>query len=292
MIVRIPRLIKIIVKAQPLLSKSRKSSLNLLLKFIASHKKSHLGNWISIEWLAHRLAHSGHVKRHQDIRQLYRLAGVIKPLNFIDELQLKRFLRMARIAGNKKAKNPKIIPDGNAFIKTIRALDRQGKGKVALLLILMLSSGRRAVDISRINSLLVRPTGRFKYSIILPFDKKNPNEIKFKIDFNSIPSCYLPTCVSRIDQSFRAELQGSVFPFEICGSKNLSRLCKFQPHSLRCLFAINLTLLGFKDEVIMRIAGWRDLRSLQLYRRLARFEFEGRDLEWLVMKANRAGGFA
>ena len=291
MIVKISELSKVICKARPLLPTCRQSSLKFLLKLITSFKNKFNGDLISIEWLANNLALCGLVKRFQDIRQLYGLAGVLKPLNFLDQLQLKKFLRIARSAGNKRAKNPKLIPSGKVFINTIRNLDKSGKGKAALLLLVMLSSGRRAVDVSRVNSLLVRPIGKYKYSVVLPFDKKNAKEIKFKIDFNAIPASYLPVDLEKIDQSFRAELQASIFPFEVCGSKNLSRLFKFKPHSLRSLFSINLTRLGFEDGRIMKIAGWRDLRSLQLYRRLGRFEFVGKDLPWLVKKANRAGGF-
>ena len=289
MLVRISQLLRIIIKARPLLTRCRQSSLNALLKLITSFKHEFGSNLISIEWLAYHLAHSGLVKRFQDLRQLYKLAGVIKPLNFLDELQLKKFLRLARGAGNKKAKRTKIIPSGKIFTDAIKKLDRQGKGKVALLLLIMVSSGRRCVDVSRINSLQVRSIGSYKYSVLLPHDKKNPSEVKFRIDFNAIPISYLPTKLENIDQSFRAELQSCIFPFEACASKNLSRLLSFQPHSLRSLFAINLTSLGFRDEVIMKITGWRDLRSLQLYRRLGKFDFHGRDLDWLVRKANRAG---
>ena len=289
MLVGIPQLQKIIIKARPLLPQCRKSSLNSLLKLINAFKHKFGHNLISIEWLAHHLAHSGLTKRFQDLRQLYRLAGVIKPVNYLDELQLKKFLRLARCAGNKKAKKAKLIPSGESFINAIKNLDRQGKGKVALLLLVMISSGRRCVDVTRVNSLHVHPIGLYKYSVLLPFDKKNHNEIKFKIDFNAIPDSYLPTNLEKIDRSFRAELQSCIFPFESCASKNLSRMLNFQPHSLRSLFAINLTALGFRDELIMKITGWRDLRSLQLYRRLGKFDFVDKDLDWLVRKANRAG---
>ena len=208
-------------------------------------------------------------------------------MNFIHQLELKSFLRIARQAGNKKAKNKKIIPTSSSFKSTLRELDRSDRGKLALLLILMVGSGRRAIDIIRLNSSRVFSIGKYKYKAFIPYDKKNPDEISFKIDLNAIPKSYLPTNLLNIDRMFRAELEREFFPFENCSNSNLSRKLNFHPHGIRSLVAIHLTHLGMDDDKIMAIAGWKDTRSLQLYRRLGRFEFGQVTLSELVRKANR-----
>ena len=230
---------------------------------------------------------SGYCKRFQDIRQLFNLASVISPLNFIQQLELKKFLRMARQAGNKKTKNKKIIPTSSVFKSTIKELDRSDRGKLALLLILMAGSGRRAIDIIRLNSSRVFSIGQYKYKVLVPYDKTNSEEISYKIDLNALPPSYLPTNLHTIDQAFRAELDRELFPFENCSNTNLSRKLKFHPHAIRSLVAIHLTSLGLEDGSIMAIAGWKDMRSLQLYRRLGRFEFGQLELCELVRKANK-----
>ena len=280
------QLLKIIKKAMPLTPRSRKSSLSQLWKLVLNHDSASNSSLVSVDWLASQWSMSGLVKRFQNIRQLYNLVGCIRPLNFINQLEMKYYLRKARLFGNKKSKNKKIIPDATAFKDIIVKLDREGDGKIALLLLLMASTGRRAIDICRIKSTQVRPAGKFRYRIVLPFDKQNSDSVSFMVDFRAIPESYRPTKLERIDGVFRAEINSSLFPFEICANKNLSRKLKFKPHSIRSLMAIYLTCLGMEDESIMNIQGWSDIRSLQLYRRISRFEFEDRSLEWLVRRAN------
>ena len=275
---------KILKKAKALLPSSRKCAINEIAKLSISHKRS---NSISINKIAHILARSGKVKRFQNIKLLFSLAGIIRPLNFMNQLELRYALRVARLAGNRSRKIKKIIPDARVFRETIKSLYYQDKGKMALILILMLSSGRRFIDICRLDSSKIRWIGDFLYKASLPYDKKSDSEITFKIDFSAIPISFRPSDLSSIDLCFRAELATSIFPFEHCKDKNLSRSLKFHPHSIRSLVAIYLTKEGLSDEQIMVVAGWKDLRSLQLYRRISRSDILGESLEQLIWRANK-----
>ena len=220
------------------------------------------------------------------MKQLFNLYSVFRPLNFLDQLELKKFIRTARAAGNRKAKKNKIIPSSSNFIGAVKKFDRMNKGKIALLLILMISSGRRAIDIMRINSSQVTYLGHYKYKIFIPFDKKNDHEIRFIADLEAIPPIYRPTSLENLDSALKAEFNSDLYPFKSCSNKNISRMLNFHPHSIRSLVAIYLTSLGLDDDRIKSVAGWKDQRSLVLYRRLERFEIEGRELGILINMAN------
>ena len=275
---------KILKKAKALLPNSRKCAINEIAKLSISHKKS---NYTSINKIAHDLARSGKVKRFQNIKLLFSLAGVFRPLNFMNQLEIRHALRVARLAGNRSRKIKKIIPDSDKFIETIKSLYFRDKGKMALILILMLASGRRFIDICRLDSSKIEWLGEFVYRASLPYDKKSDTEITFKIDFLAIPISFRPCDLSTIDVCFRAELATSIFPFENCKDKNLSRSINFHPHAIRSLVAIYLTKEGLTDEHIMVVAGWKDLRSLQLYRRISRRDIAGENLEQLILRANK-----
>ena len=181
----------------------------------------------------------------------------------------------------------KKIPGSVCFVNTIKALEYSNKGKFSLLLLIMIDSGRRAVDIMRIESHLVSQIGTYKYETTVPFDKKSASQIKFRIDFNAIHPKWRPAPLEAIDRMFRAELSKEIKPFSVCKSNNLSRLVKnFHPHGLRSLTTLHLTSLGLPDRRIMDIVGWSDVRSLYLYRRMNREDIEGVDLEVLVRRVN------
>ena len=152
---------------------------------------------------------------------------------------------------------------------------------------MMLCSGRRAIDIIRIESGRVCRLGRYKYKIILPHDKKNDHEIEFVANLEAIPPTFRPTCLDKINSVLVAELNRESWPFKSCADKNLSRSLNFHPHGIRSLVSIYLTLLGLSDEQIMRVVGWQDRRSLLLYRRIERYEMGGKSLDELIVLANR-----
>ena len=265
---------------------SKKYSLTRLLKIIFNNfsgRNGCLSSWS----VAETLARGGLVKRHQEIKQFYNLLRVIHRLDYVDALEEKKALRLARQMGNKKVAVAKKIPGSLCFKNAIKDLERANKGKFSLLFLLMLGSGRRAVDIMRIESSLVDQIGKFKYEIIVPFDKMCAGQIKFRLDFNAIHPNWRPAPLEVIDQMFRAELNTDEKPFYICKSKNLSRMAKnFHPHGIRTLTTLHLTSLGLSDNRIMKIIGWSDIRSLILYRRLSREDIVGGDLEVLVRRVN------
>ena len=237
--------------------------------------------------ISESLAKCGLVKRHQEIKQFYNLLKVIRQLDYVDLLEEKKALRLARQMGNKKVALIKKIPSSSIFKNSIKSLEKSNKGKYSLLLLIMMGSGRRAVDVMRIESDLVVPIGTFKYECKLPFDKMRAGEIRFRLDFNAIHPKWRPASLESIDNMFRAEISREKRPFYICKSKNLSRIVKnYHPHGIRTLTTLHLTSLGLPDHRIMNIIGWTDHRSLTLYRRLDREDIEGEELENLVRRAN------
>ena len=242
-----------------------------------------MSSWI----ISESLAKCGLVKRHQEIKQFYNLLKVIHRLDYVDSLEEKKALRLARQMGNKKVALIKKIPDSSTFKKSIKSLEKSNKGKFSLLLLIMMGSGRRAVDVMRIESDRVVPIGIFKYECKLPYDKMRAGDIKFRLDFNAIHPNWRPAPLETIDNMFRAEISREKRPFFVCKSKNLSRIVKnYHPHGIRTLTTLYLTSLGLPDHRIMNIIGWSDIRSLTLYRRLNREDIEGEELEILVRRVN------
>ena len=273
-----------IKRALPLIHPDKKSFLRRLWKITV---KNSFGSLTDSLQVALELANSGYAKRHQEIKNFYQLLGVIKTLNYIDLLEEKLALRQARKRGNRKIQRPKIIPSSQCFIKTLKRLECEGKGKIVLLLLVMLSSGRRAVDIIRIQSNMVTPRDQSRYEVFIPFDKINFGSVRFIIDFRAIPKQWRPTSIAAMDNFFCAELRESNRPFKEIKIGNLCRSVKsFNPHALRSLLALHLTQLGMSDIRIMKIVGWKDSRSLGLYRRLDREEILGHDLGKLVESLN------
>ena len=109
------------------------------------------------------------------------------------------------------------------------------------------------------------------------------------IDFRSIPFGFVSQSVEEIDKEFRDLFRTSSRPFRFLTCKNLSRKIKiFRPHSIRSLVAIHLTWLGMSDDRVMAVVGWRDARSLELYRVVPRDDcLTGANLDWIIEKANR-----
>ena len=286
MLVGLSEFKKALVKASIFTHKNKTATLKRIFKFA---KGSAAVNTRQFEtsMVAYSLSLTGLTKRAQEIKFFYKLVSLVKPVTFLENLEESWALRSARKAGSKKKRNIKIIPSPCSFKETIRQLHARKKYDIVWALLVMAGSGRRFADVARIDYENIKQLGKYKYICSVEFDKMNNNPLKFRIDFEAIPPSWRPASLDKIDYFFRLIICHRGSPCKDLMRNNLARQIKtFHPHGLRSLLAIYLTSLDVNDQKIMRIIGWRDSRSLMLYRRLGRDEIAGKRVEDCVKKAN------
>lgn len=283
MIVSRAKIVKLARRAKALVPQRTKPGFGRIIKFAKQFPTQRVSSWK----LARKIATTGLSKSSNEIRQLYDLLDAIRPIGFIEKLEMNKALRLAastpRISFRKKT-----IPSSLDFINTCKKLKGQGKELEKLTLLVLLASGRRTVDITRLDSARVCSKGQYKYQFVLSRDKKNRRKVVAKIDFSAIPEKWRPDDLGKIDRAFNRALKLDNRPFSKMTSKNFNRLVvNFRTHSIRSLLALHLTRNGLSDDTIKSIIGWRDERSLKLYRVLTREEaINCPSLDHAVSRAN------
>ena len=277
---------KALLKASVFIHKNNKATLKRILK-LSKTSASVNAKYLETSSLALALSLSGLAKRIQEIKIFYKLVSLIRPLTYIENLEEAWAVRSARRAGTRKKKNIKVIPEPAAFIQTIRKLHADKKYGLVWSLLVMAASGRRYADVCRLEGSRIKQIGRYKYSCEVSQDKMNASPVKFRLDFQAIPPAWRPASLGKIDAYFRDFAGRASWPGKYIAKQNIARqISLFHPHGLRSLLAIYLTSLDVEDEKIMKIIGWKDMRSLMLYRRLSRGEIVGASVEKCVRKAN------
>ena len=278
------KLIKIARAAKELVPPKSRASLTRLINIVKSSGAKRSSSWK----VSRKLAKTGLCKSRQEIRQFYDILDVVKPCGFIEQLEKNKALRLAGRTIPLSVRK-KIVPSSGSFKNTCKRLQRQGKDTEKLMLLLMVATGRRFVDLTRLDATRITPRGRFRYHFMLNWDKKsNGQRVLVKVDLRAIPELWRTDDLDKVDRAFKRALDQNRRPLQGLKNKNFSRLvADFRPHSLRTLVALHLTREGLTDEKIKSVIGWRDDRSLKLYRVINREEtLSCRDLDEAVAKVN------
>ena len=128
----------------------------------------------------------------------------------------------------------------------------------------MIASGRRAVDIIRIQSSAVTQQNGV-FFVTLEKDKQNSLPVNFAFDFADALFEDSQNCAERLTKI----LDQSEEPFKMVSLQAIRRKAAFRLHSLRNRKAIKSILAGLSIHEIQMALGWSDLKSLQRYLKLS-----------------------
>ena len=99
--------------------------------------------------VAKRLAGTGLAKSRYEIRQFYRLLSLVGTVGYIEELEMLKAIRLAGSVTPRTIRD-KRIPTGADFQKVTKLLEEKGDRTEKLMLMVMLASGRRQIDVTRL----------------------------------------------------------------------------------------------------------------------------------------------
>ena len=234
-----------------------------------------------------KLANTGLSKAKREVLFFYKFMQSLDATGLLEELEFKHAKRIIKDGGKSpKKRKPLLVKD--TFRSQCNKLINKGEVLIVVGLHIMLCSGRRRKDVSRISSEKVRQVNSTKFHITLPFDKQSDKEIKFYLDFSEILDSWSLFSAETLGRSFSICLEKSAFPFQSFAASSIGKLVGFRPHSLRAIKAISLTITGWIDNDILRFIGWRQVSSLELYRRLTRREIlDLGDLDSIIEMINR-----
>ena len=128
----------------------------------------------------------------------------------------------------------------------------------------MAASGRRAIDISRIQKKATFYSDD-KWFVTLDKDKQNALPVNFSFKFDDVLFEEMAQLQKRLSSAF----QKSDAPFNRVNWQKLRRKAEFRLHSLRNRKAIKLILEGLSVQEVQIALGWSDLKSLQRYLKIS-----------------------
>lgn len=161
------------------------------------------------------------------------------------------------------------LPTASEFKTAFRLLLQKGEKYLAASLILMLGSGRRHIDLTRVRKNCFDSRGVGIYFLIIPKDKTNSNLIRFESNLNFIPSSWLPSSRYNLHIWIMKLVQkGSDYPFDQDLNSNLSRNIKFKIHGIRSVAAVYLKVKGYSNSEIMNRIGWMEESMISRYCRV------------------------
>ena len=203
------------------------------------------------------------------IRAIWRLFTSFSPPGWADTLEFRHFKRIAKKSQKKPKTASSAIPSPGYFKSCIARLFKKNKAVLALGLLVMLISGKRKKDVSRIKSQDVHQIDGATFAISLDYDKTHAFSQFFTLDFSLSPEAWACAPPEALGQAFSVACSCSSTPFSALDSSNLVRMVGFRPHSLRSLASIFRTWLGWSDAAITEDIGWASKVSLARYRCLS-----------------------
>ena len=230
--------------------------------------ETHHGNSVSSWSILKATASTGLSKARQEVILIFDLLESLGKVGLLEKLQKRHALRLVKNANKSTLAPVRFLPDVSAFNSAASRLLAAGSMVEFLSLVTMLGSGRRMVDLSRIDATRVKQVSDLGYEAFIRFDKTHNTQIKMFIDFSIIDPEWLPVSLPQITSSFKEHLAASKTPFASISAGSLTKKIKFPLHSIRGLFSVNCTRLGWSDERIMAWAGWSHVSSLKRYRRI------------------------
>ena len=128
----------------------------------------------------------------------------------------------------------------------------------------MAASGRRAIDISRIQTKAILFT-KGRWFTTLEKDKKNSLPVNFSFNFDDT----LFKSSWSLNEQLRITIATTGSPFVDINWQKLRRKATFRLHSLRNRKAVKLILAGQSSHEVQMALGWADLKSLQRYLKIS-----------------------
>ena len=209
-----------------------------------------------------------------------KLAAARKEISFLVQLlemlgENRAEVDLVRRSALRKLKSidvntrPLKLPTREKFRKSILNLVAKGRFEEILFLSVVLSTGRRGIDVARLQKQQIFPLENSKFMAKLKFDKRSVKPTCFIIDFAEVRE-WLDGVVSvqRLNEFLlrRSNETGDLFKKNI--QKNLGRFLEgFNLHALRTIKAVWLILQGHTQEEVTRRIGWTDDKMIIRYLR-------------------------
>jgi len=244
--------------------------INRLSNFIdwnASSDSVSLDDYVTI------LARKGLVNYRQELGFIIKFINEFKT---ISSFTRRHFFRLQALHLIKHRKQ--ILPTSTAIIKLLDSSDIVEK----LFVLVMSSSGRRAIDIIHLKSSNVRLLGG-RYYITLVKDKMNSFPVKFSFKWDvSLQLDWLA-----IDSWFKRLLQLEDKPFKSVNMQKMRRRATFHIHGCRNRKSLQLVRSGCSIEEVKSIVGWSSDDSFLRYSKINLFDIKNfQTLDSLILFLN------
>ena len=246
-----------------------RAGLNRLDRFLT--RRLNVGKQKIKTWKIYKkLAASGLSKARSEIKFFSKILKSMNLFTLHTELEEGDALRLCK---TKSAPKPsKVLVGRDEFEINCKKLMSEGRGRYVLAFYIMIASGRRLIDVSRITSNFVRRIDLLQFYVRLSHDKSTNSAVHFTIDFDSLPigwSLFTPAVLA---EQFSALIGSTPTPFSGFSAISWAREISFHVHDLRSIKALSLTLAGASNDDICATIGWRCHKSLNRYRQLSRGE--------------------
>ena len=198
------------------------------------------------------------------------LLKLLKVLGW-SEVELS-WIRATGLAKSKKityTKRHTVFPDTSTFQKGLSGLLADGKAQAALFVCMVISSGRRGVEVSR---LKIENLSWIDEKLVgkLEWSKTSVKPVVFEMDFDQVKEWLEPVVsIGKVKDSIRAMMQeNSGLMFSETIHKNLGKKLGYSLHALRTVKAVFMLRAGHSDSEIKNQLGWVDDRMLLRYVRM------------------------
>ena len=258
------QLLKLIKRIKPFINEKQSRLINRLLPYLRKKKSAKF----KVTEFADKLFRLGLASFKFEITWYFNLLKQISHEKFILNMMKQHYRQKSKEVSTKKVK--KRLPSPNEVSSAIQRLFAKGKKKLGLLLILMYLTGRRSIDLLRLQAADVSKISNNMFAASIPRDKKHNYQRNFKIDLTYWEDnwCFLKKKVFL--REFEKLLgQGRVFE-GVCKASLARDVAIIKPHILRSVRAIILVKKGLSDQKVLDFIGWDDLKSMRRYVKLSR----------------------
>ena len=187
-----------------------------------------------------------------------------------DKMVIRMMKKHFRSLANKQKinKKEKKLPEADTVSTEIQRLYYSNKKVHAILFITMYLTGRRSIDLSRLEGKNVSYIGDNKYAAFIAKDKKHTFRRNFIIDLGlyDVNWCGLP--VEVFEKELKLLLKNKLVFGKVVLASLAREAANFQPHILRSIRALLLIRMGWSVNKVLEFVGWDDERSLNRYIKL------------------------
>ena len=183
------------------------------------------------------------------------------------EVELIRKAALRELKTIKVEKRKMRLATKENFRKTILKLAEKEKFEEIMFLVVALATGRRGIDVVRVNKENLLEVQPGKFLAKLDFDKRSVKPVFFTISVEEVKD-WLEGLISldRFNGWLRQRCGEVGFLFRKNLQKNIGRFLQdFTLHSLRTIKAVWLLLDGCSEDEVKRRLGWVDDRMLIRY---------------------------